>query len=305
MKRYKLVYNPRSGDASFKGRLDRVIGQLQKQGIEVHPWRLGRNCFVEDLIKDMKKNEDDKFYDGILVSGGDGTISNTVSAMIRSDLKLPIGIFPYGTSNDFATYLGIPKNVDDCCDLVISGNTKFIDVGKVNDKHFINVVSMGMLMGIPHNTDTQLKNSLGKIAYYIKGLEELPKITAFSAEIITKDRTVVEDELLLLLVLNSSAAGGFGKLAPDAQVDDGLLDIVAIRSGNLAELLGVFIRIMTGDVQDDPRIHRFQADSFKINCGSDCPTDVDGEKGPAVPLEISVLKQAIEIFVPNTKIEKL
>jgi len=301
LKRYKLVYNPRSGDASFKGRLDRVIGQLQKTGIEVHPWRLGRNCYVEDLIKEMKENEDSRFYDGILVSGGDGTISNTVSAMIKHGLKLPMGIFPYGTANDFATFLGIPKNVDDCCDIIINGNTRRIDVGKVNDKHFINVVSAGMIMGIPHNTDTQLKNALGKIAYYIKGLEELPKITAFKAEIVMKDKTVVEEELLLLLVLNSSAAGGFGKLAPDASVDDGALDVVAIRSGNLAELLGVFIRIMTGDVQDDPRIHRFQAESMAIYCDPSCPTDVDGEKGPQLPLEISVLKQAVEIFVPFSK----
>jgi len=298
VKRFKLVYNPRSGDASFKGRLDRVIGQLQKAGIEVHPWRLGRECVVEDLIRDMKESKADEFYDGILVSGGDGTISNTVSAMIKHDFRIPIGVFPYGTANDFATYLGIPKNVDDCCDIIINGNTRAIDVGKVNDKHFINVVSAGMIMGIPHNTDTQLKNALGKIAYYIKGLEELPKITAFKAEIVMKDKTVVEEELLLILVLNSSAAGGFGKLAPDAAVDDGALDVVAIRSGNLAELLGVFIKIMTGDVQEDPRIHRFQAESMKLFCDPICPTDVDGEKGPALPLEISVLKQEIEIFVP-------
>lgn len=298
MKRYKLVYNPRSGDASFKGRLDRVIGQLQKTGIEIHPWRLGRNCFVEELIKDMKQNEDRFTYDGILVSGGDGTISNTVSAMIKHDLKIPIGIFPYGTANDFATYLGIPKNVDDCCDIIINGNTRHVDVGMVNGSYFINVVSVGKIMGIPHDTDTQMKNALGKIAYYIKGLEELPKITAFSAEIVLKDRTILEEELFLILVLNSTAAGGFGKLAPEAAVDDGMLDVVAIRSGNLAELLGVFIKIMTGDVQDDPRIHRFQAESLKLFCEPTCPTDVDGEKGPELPLEISVLKQVIEIFVP-------
>ena len=298
MKKFKLVYNPRSGDASFKGRLDRVIGQLQKTGIEVHPWRLGRNCFVEDLIKDMKQSDDYFTYDGILVSGGDGTISNTVSAMIKHDLKIPIGIFPYGTANDFATYLGINKNVDECCDIIINGNTRDIDVGMVNGNYFINVVSVGKIMGIPHNTDTQMKNALGKIAYYIKGLEELPKITAFKAEIVLKDRTILEEELFLILVMNSTAAGGFGKLAPDAAVDDGMLDVVAIRSGNLPELLGVFIKIMTGDVQDDPRIHRFQAESLKLYCDPVCPTDVDGEKGPELPLEISVLKQEIEIFVP-------
>ena len=168
----------------------------------------------------------------------------------------------------------------------------------VNGSYFINVVSVGMIMGIPHNTDTQMKNALGKIAYYIKGLEELPKITAFKAEIVLKDRTILEEELFLILVLNSTAAGGFGKLAPDASVDDGMLDVVAIRSGNLAELLGVFIKIMTGDVQDDPRIHRFQAESLKLSCDPGCPTDIDGEKGPGLPLNISVLKQEIEIFVP-------
>jgi len=298
LKKFKLIYNPRSGDASFKTRLDRVIGQLQKNGIEVHPWRLGRTSSLEDLIVSMKKESHVNKYDGILISGGDGTISGTVDIMLKYNYHLPLGVFPYGTANDFATFLGIPKNVDLCCDIIINGNTRKIDVGKVNDRHFINVVSTGMIMGIPHNTDTQLKNALGKIAYYIKGLEELPKITAFKAEMVTGSVRIIEEELLLLLVMNSSAAGGIGKLAPDASIDDGLLDVVAIRSGNLGELLGVFIKLVTGDIQEDSRIHRFQTEHIKITCDPVCPTDADGEKGPKLPFEISVLNKALEIMVP-------
>lgn len=293
MKKIKLIYNPKSGDANFKNKLDAVISRFQKAGYITVPFRVSNDTHIDNAFIDI--NQD---YSSICVSGGDGTISSVADAMARLNIKLPLGIFPAGTSNDFAAHLGISKDIETCCDIVLNGIIKKVDLGSVNGSHFINVCSAGLLTDVAHNTDTNMKNALGQIAYYIKGIEEIPKFSPIKMRLISEDR-VIEDDMILLLILNGSSAGGFSRLAPDAVIDDGKVKVIAIKYSNISNMLNLFLKIIRGEHIGDSNIYYFSTSKLKVECSQICKADIDGEKGPNFPLEIEVMHQFLRIFVPK------
>lgn len=293
MNKIKLIYNPKSGDATFKNKLDSVISRFQKSGYITAPFRLSNDLHIDDAFSDI-----DQDYSIICVAGGDGTISSVADAMARLNIKLPLGIFPSGTSNDFAAHLGISKDIKACCDIILNGIIKKVDLGSVNGSHFINVCSAGLLTDVAHNTDTNMKNALGQIAYYIKGLEEIPKFSPIKMRLVSEDR-VIEDDMLMLLILNGSSAGGFSKLAPDAVIDDGKMKVIAIKFSNISNMLTLFLKIIRGEHIGDANIYYFSTNKLTVECDQICKADVDGEKGPTFPLEIEVMHQFLKVFVPK------
>lgn len=293
MKKIKLIYNPKSGDTSFKNKLDTVINRFQASGYITVPFRLTNDIHIDDAFFDIEQD-----YDIICASGGDGTVSSVADAMARLKIDLPLGIFPFGTSNDLAAYLGIPKDVTACCNIITGGTMQYVDLGQVNGRHFINVCSAGLLTDVAYKTDTNMKNALGQMAYYIKGIEEIPKFAPIKMRLVSGER-VIEDNLLLLLILNGSSAGGFSRLAPDAAIDDGKMNVIAIKSANITNMLTTFLKIIRGEHIGDPNIYYFSTNKLTVECGQPCETDIDGEKGPEFPLNIEVMERFLKVFVPN------
>ena len=128
----------------------------------------------------------------IIAAGGDGTINICVNAMIRHDIDLPLAIFPAGTANDFAYYFEIPNDIDGMVDIALGEHFTNADVGKVNERHFINVAAMGALIDVSQKTDPNLKNTIGVMAYYLKAVTEVPNLRAHNVKLITPDETYEE-----------------------------------------------------------------------------------------------------------------
>ncbi|MGE5632354.1 MAG: YegS/Rv2252/BmrU family lipid kinase [Caulobacteraceae bacterium] len=293
MKKFKFIYNPFSGDGTLKNKLDYIIERFQKAGFMVVPFRSSNPRSLENAFFDIHED-----YEAICVSGGDGTLSSVVNVMASMKLSLPLGIFPFGTANDFAAHLNIPKDLDTCCDIVEKGNLKRVDIGRANNKYFLNVCSAGLLTDVAYKTDTNLKNALGKIAYYIKGIEEIPKFTPFKMRM-QYGGNLIEDNFLLFLILNGSSAGGFTRLAPSAKIDDGLMEVIAIKNTNITNVLALFLKVLRGEHSGDPNMYYFKTDKLTINCEGAYETDIDGERGPDFPLDIEVKKHFLKVFVPE------
>ncbi|SHI85335.1 YegS/Rv2252/BmrU family lipid kinase [Lutispora thermophila] len=293
MKRIRFIYNPVAGDAKFKNRLDTVIKNFQKSGYMVSPYRLMGPDDMDNALCDI-----DEKYSAVAISGGDGSINNLINAMKRNDIDLPIGIFPFGTSNDFAAHMRIPRNVNKCCEIITDGELLEVDTGVVNGYHFVNVCSAGLLADVAYKTDIGMKNSLGKIAYYLRGFEEIPKLRPISMKLEYDDKAI-EDELYLFLVLNGSSAGGFPKLAPYASVYDGLLDVIAIRAANIPNIINLVVKVLRGEHVGDPNIYHFQTDNLKISSDETVESDIDGERGPFLPLDVKVDKKSVKVFIPR------
>ncbi|TDT60888.1 YegS/Rv2252/BmrU family lipid kinase [Fonticella tunisiensis] len=290
MKRAKLIYNPYSGDRSFRYELDQVLERMQAGGYEL---TIHRTMSVEDIYNTLKVSND---YDCILASGGDGTINHVINAMLKNGVDLPVGILPSGTANDFGGHIGIPKNIGKACDIITGGKISRIDLGIINDRYFVNVASAGLLTDVSQKIDINMKNTLGKLAYYIKGIEQIPNFRAIPIKI-RHEGKIIEEMIYLFLILNGSTAGGF-KLAPDSTANDGMLNLIAIKACNIVELFNLFIRMLKGEHLGSNNIIYLKGKEFTIECSDDIETDIDGETGPSFPLNITVSPQRLRIFVP-------
>lgn len=297
MKKLKLIYNPYSGDKTFKDNLDCSINIFQESGYEVHVFRTIKQGDINEHIRKMEKDK----YDAIVISGGDGTINILINALMKYGLNnIPIGIIPSGTANDFASFLDMPTNIEECCRIICKNNIQDVDIGHINDKYFINVCCGGLFSNVSQSIDKTFKDILGKVGYYIKGIEQLQNFTPMKMRI-TNSKEVIEDTLNLFLVLNTSGTGGIQRLSPDASINDGLFDFVGFRNVSIPKLTGLVIKFFKGEYLDDDRIIFFKDNYIKVENLSEetnfLETDIDGELGPEMPVEIKNLHGAIKVFV--------
>ncbi|MFP4372543.1 MAG: YegS/Rv2252/BmrU family lipid kinase, partial [Halanaerobium sp.] len=261
--------------------------------------------FKVDIYRSMKAGDFgegleniDQSYQAVIVAGGDGSASEMVDLMQKRKIDLPLGIIPAGTANDFASFLGMTQNIENSVKRILDWNIKEIDVGKVNDRYFLNVCVGGIISQIAHGTETEMKNRLGKVAYYLQGLRELPNIKSMQLEIETSQKTI-EGDFLGFFIFNSKDAGGFKNIAKLASIDDGLFDLLAVKTGNILKLSSAAADLFNGKEIRNENLIYLQDSYFKItmkNTNKEIFCDIDGEKGPAFPLEIELIPSAQKIF---------
>lgn len=289
MKKVRFIYNPYSGESSIRNELDVVINLHQEAGLTVVPYRIQKG---KDLAEALDVVDDTYSY--ILVAGGDGTVDSVVNAMKNKDINVPIGILPVGTANDFGKFINMPNDVKDACRQILGSKPVAVDVGKINDKYFINVASSGLFTDISQKIDTNLKNTMGKIAYYLKGIEEIPNFRKLKIKISAKECSY-DGEMYLLLVFNGKSAGNLN-LATEAEITDGKLDVIVFKAIQLIELLPLLIKLLRGEHLDSDKVVYFRTDDVYIESSEDIVTDIDGERGPDFPLRIQCIKGGIKLL---------
>jgi len=290
MHKVKFIYNPYSGDNTIGSDLDRVIMIHHKYHHILVPHRISKDNPISDAFFDI-----DKSYRYVLIAGGDGTIDNVVNEMKKRKIDLPIAIIPVGTANDFANYIGMPQDVEEACDQILKSKVKKIDIGKINHKYFLNVASTGLFTDISQKMDMNLKNTIGKLAYYVKGLEQLPNFRKLKIKV-TSDEVSFDDYMYLMLVFNGQTAGNL-KFAYKAKVDDGLLDVIIVKAGNMKNILNIFIKMLRNEhLENVDGVVYFKTNKLEIECFEDILTDIDGERGPDFPLLIECEKGGISIL---------
>lgn len=291
MKKIKFIYNPYSGENAILSDLDKVIMLNQKYNFITVPYRISKDCSIENAFCDI-----DDTYEYILVAGGDGTVDSVVNAMKKLDIDLPIAILPVGTANDFAKYIGMPQEVETAITQILEGDVKGIDLGKINDKYFINVASTGLFTDISQKTDTNMKNAIGKLAYYVKGIEQLPNFKSLKVNVSSEEFSY-DGDMYLLLVFNGQTAGNL-RIAYKAAADDGMLDVIIIKAIMVKDMFPLLIKLIRGDHLEDCErcgLIYFKTGKLKIECNEDIVTDIDGERGPDFPLNIECIKNGIKI----------
>ncbi|MDM0903034.1 YegS/Rv2252/BmrU family lipid kinase [Clostridium perfringens] len=292
MKKVRFIYNPYSGENAILKELDKIITMHQDKGYTIVPYRIQRGVDVINALDIV-----DSTYEYILIAGGDGTIDTVVNAMKKRGIEIPIGIIPVGTANDFAKHLGMPQDAGACVEQILDSYEVGVDLGKVNDNYFVNVLSTGLFTDVSQKTDTNLKNTIGKLAYYLKGLEELPNFRKLDVKI-TANGKVFNEPIYLMLVFNGQTAGNF-KLATKAKVQDGLLDIVIFKACHIPELIPMFIKVLKGEHLEDSRIEYIRTDELLIESDEEIVTDIDGERGPDFPLRVQCIKDGIQVLGIN------
>ena len=289
MKKVRFIYNPYSGENNIINELDNVIKLHQEVGMTIVPYRIQKGKDLAEALDII-----DETYSYILIAGGDGTVDSLVNAMKHRNINIPIGILPVGTANDFGKFINMPSDVQEACKQILDSKPVAVDVGKINDDYFINVASTGLFTDISQKIDSNLKNTIGKLAYYLKGIEELPNFRKLKVKLSSKECDY-EGEMYLLLVFNGKTAGNLN-LATEAEITDGKLDVIMFKAIQIIELLPLFIKLLKGEHLDSDKVVYFKTDDVYIESPEDIVTDIDGERGPDFPLRIQCIKGGIKLL---------
>jgi len=294
MKKIKLIYNPHSGDKNFKRWLHECVWLFQGAGYETHVFASMEQGDIEAHIAEMPIG----YYDAIAASGGDGTLNIVVNAMLANGHSMPLLVIPSGTANDFASFLKIPELPLDAAAL-INGPVIPCDVGMVNGRYFLNVCAAGILANVSQNVGKELKDSLGKLAYYLTALGKLANPVPLRMRI-TNSAGSFEEDIYLFLALNTSGTGGLSRLSSAASVNDGHFDFIIFKAMPVMDIAVVLLRLLAGEHLSDTNIIYFQDNYVKVEPLFDndeyMNTDIDGESGPQLPITIENRHNAIKVF---------
>lgn len=235
----------------------------------------------------------------VIAGGGDGTVNAVVNALVGKGKKKPkvsMGILPLGTANDFAHGLGLPcDDLNECLEIACTRKARKIDVGRANDRFFINVTSGGFGAEITATTPVNLKKALGGGAYTLMGLIKAFRLEPYRGQLLVPGEEPVEGAMLFMAVGNSRLAGGGFEVAPKAKVDDGLLDLAAVihdPDGNLTHLPAEMKDI---DNPENRIIYYRQLPEFTIESAKGVHFNLDGEPTVETRITFSVLPKHLRV----------
>ncbi|MBR0410633.1 MAG: diacylglycerol kinase family lipid kinase [Eubacterium sp.] len=301
-----FIINPSSGRQNFRDKIKEIAGTLIVDQI----------CSTIDIFYTEKKDDarnkaaslKSEEYDFVVAVGGDGTLNEVVSGIVEGNSHIPLAVISAGTVNDFATYLKLPQEPADFCEMIRTFRLKKVDVGKVNERYFINVVAAGMFSDVGFKVPKDKKASMGKFAYYLEGAADLPKqLTSAFKMRFTVNGKAMEEEVLLFMVANSRSVGGFREIAPLASTSDGILDLIIIKKMDIFQVAPLLLGILNGDHVNHPAVEYLQADHLLIEnlSGEKLNIDYDGEQlMSGFPLEIRMIAGGINILVSPVKEEE-
>jgi diacylglycerol kinase (ATP) len=295
VKRARLIYNPSSGREEMKRKLPEILQRLERGGLET-----STHATIGEGDATLAAAEAvERCFDVIIAAGGDGTLYEVINGMAEKKRRPLLGILPLGTTNDFARALAIPRKWEAACDIITQQFSRPIDVGKVNKKYFINIAGGGSMTELTYEVPSKMKTMIGQLAYYMKGLEKLPRLRPIEVYIKSPEMDLHE-HVMLFLITNSNSVGGFEKLAPDASLDDGLFDVFILKRCNLGEFIRVVSSALRGEHINDPNVIYFKTNSIQVTSPDYVQINLDGEFGGTLPSMFSLLPSHINIIVDET-----
>ena len=295
-KKLLFIYNPRAGKAQIKSKLADILDIFAEAEYEITvvPTRKRDDARLATAGRSKK-------YDLVVCSGGDGTLDEVVTGMMQSGFRTPIGYIPAGSTNDFGGSLGLPKNMVQAAQTIVSGRNFPCDVGSFNTDTFVYIAAFGLFTDVSYETEQEVKNVLGHMAYLLEGMKRLSAIRSFPMKV-SYDDQIIEDDFIFGMITNSTSVGGFKNITgKNVKLDDGVFEVTLIRRPkNPIELNNIMISLVNRDI-DMGAMYCFRTDRVVLESKEPVAWTLDGENGGNHErVEIRNLHQAIEIMVNNT-----
>lgn len=292
----KLLFlvNPQAGKAAIRGQLLRIVDTFVRAGWMPTIYTSQRAGELPALVAREAPN-----YDLVVCSGGDGTLNETLNGLMHLERRPPLGYIPAGTTNDYASSLGIPKIMLKAAQAAVDGVPVSVDVGKFGERFFAYVAAFGAFTDVTYVTPQHIKNSLGRLAYLVEGAQRLSSLKTYPLHL-EYDGGETDGEFLVGLISNSSYVAGLpvGRWI-DASMSDGLLEVTLVRKPNLMiELTRVASNLLLGEL-DPELIFSVKTKRLRITSPEPIPWTLDGEYGGS-PSEVTIenLYRALTIHLP-------
>ena len=298
MRPVRLIFNPKSGLFKKVATIEEVIEMLRQHGMQAEVTLKTSGKVARAAAKAAVDNKEEL----VIAAGGDGTIEDVASQLVESETAL--GILPVGTRNNLARELGVPLDLDHACALLAAGITRKVDMGRVraNDmpdaEYFLESAGIGLSAIILPAGQELRKGRLAKIPRALRKLFEF-KPDAVEVELDNGERILASSSLVT--VSNAPLLGMNYMVAPDAKMDDGLLDIAVYDGMTGTDLSAYFLKTTEGRRAYDPNVHFYRSRKAVIRSNQSLPVATDGSALPQElkVLEIEVIPGAISAIVGN------
>lgn len=300
-KKLLFIYNAHAGKGRIRNKLADILDVFAKSGYEVTvlpTQQRGEATWVA-----QKRSSE---YDLLVCSGGDGTLDEVVTGIMKSGVQIPLGYIPAGSTNDYGNSLGLPKNMEAAARIAVGQEICKCDVGELGDVFFVYVAAFGAFTEVSYATSQEIKNLLGHAAYILEGMKKLHTIKAYHMKVTANGQTI-EDDFIYGMVTNSVSIGGFkNNTSTNVLLDDGLFEVTLIKNPkNPIELQNIIASLLIAEF-DSKYMYAFKASEIIFEAEGEIPWTVDGEfGGNRKCAKIVNHKQAISIKVNHEKVLKL
>ena len=290
-----LVYNPKSGNSDLiLNSFDLIATRLLKNEITLTLYSINKEY---NELTNILRNEK---YDILILSGGDGTLSKSLSQLYNEGIEFPdVAIFPTGTSNDLAKSLNLGDNVKKWIDNIVNGKAKPLDFGLINNKTiFLSSYAGGLFTKVSYNTDKNLKKVIGKTAYHIAGLAELTNIKEFDLDITLDSGEKINEKAILYMILNGKSVGGFDSVIDNVDMNDGIMNILIVKNiENPFDLPTVLLDLINSNLENNNYVKTITAKSCVIEkIDDEVGISIDGKEGKNRKAEIKFVSNRLRIF---------
>lgn len=298
--RATLIYNPVAGPRDVEADLVKAIALLEAQGWQVTLRRtLGRGDAT--TFARQASTEDDV----AIVAGGDGTIGEVATGLVGS--RCVMGVLPVGTGNIWAHMVGLPvwtpssrEALLEATQILLTGQIHRIDLGHVGERYFVLWSGIGFDAQVARSVEPhrEMRRSLGNFTYLVTALAQAMSMRGVRTTVVVDGRAVRE-RVILIVVTNIQLYGAKWRFAPQAQLDDGLLEVYVFRGGSAPDVFRHLAMILTGLHQQDPHVERFSARTVEVRGERPLPLHLDGDPAGYTPVTISVAPKALSVLVPE------
>lgn len=273
MKKLFLVMNPCSGKKRANKVLAEIIDVFNRADYEVTAYMTAARG---DATRAAAERAAD--FDRIVCIGGDGTLNEVIAGLHEVGQQTPIGYIPAGSTNDFASSLGLPKDLIDAARLAATGEPRKLDIGSFNGRCFSYVASFGAFTRTSYATPQGMKNALGHVAYLLAGAKELTSIRSTHMRFVLADGTSFEDDYIFGAISNSTSVAGLLTLSPDlVDLNDGLFELLLIRKPHSLLELSDCVLALTTQEYHTPMLTMVSTGRVEIDCPSELDWTLDGE----------------------------
>ncbi|NBJ71214.1 MULTISPECIES: YegS/Rv2252/BmrU family lipid kinase [Clostridia] len=286
-----FLYN---GNAEYEEMQGKLMYAIPKLSLAIKQLHIVQTESIED-VKDVCVRYASK-VDLLLILGGDGTVHACINAISPLKERPIVGILPGGTCNDFSRVLNIPQQLEKAASAIVEGHVVDIDVGKADDRYFLNFWGIGLIAETSQNIDPIQKKYLGVLSYFMSTLKTITQAKSFSY-VITTDEQTVQGEAVMIVVLNGRYLGTQELPISRLQPDDGKLDVLIVKNSNLA-----FFRELFSMNDPDTKLKELnelmyiQTGRLRVTTDDRKEADMDGEIVTGTPTEVELLPKHLQMI---------
>lgn len=293
----RLIVNPVAGTDSAPDHIGVITGRLRPRFGPIDVVMTGgegdATAAAESAVRDG--------YDHLFAGGGDGTLNEVLNGAARVPgglAAITLGVIPLGTGNDFATAIGLPDDVDAALTALLESSVTGVDVGRLNDRCFINVSAGGFVAEVSDAVDPRLKTLTGRLAYLIGGAAVMFDHEPVGARVDDGHGASAEMRLHMFAVCNSRLVGGGRLIAPDALIDDGLLDVCLVETMPMLDFIALLRRVSDGEHVTDDRVRYYRTAELDLTFDRRIKVNTDGQVLEASRCRYRILPRAVRVLMP-------